>query len=125
MRVFHLLKKKDKHSAAMSTPIKTEKADQSYRAIVRRQFRKNRLAVVSLRVVYVIFFIGIFADFIASEKPLYCKLNGTVHFPVILDYAVSMGISTMPPDLLNVEWLTADYESVIRAPIPYLPLTKD
>ena len=31
----------------------------------------------------------------------------------------------MPPELLNVDWVKADYESVLRAPIPYSPLTQD
>lgn len=52
----------------------TQQADQSYWAVVKRQFNKNRLAVWSLRVVYVIFIVGIFADFLANEKPIYCKL---------------------------------------------------
>ena len=101
-----------------------KQADQSYWSIVKRQFNKNKLAVWSLRVVYVIFFVGIFADFIANEKPIYCKLNGKTYFPVFLDYAVSAGISKMPPELLNIDWVNADYESVLRTPIPYSPLTQ-
>jgi peptide/nickel transport system permease protein len=103
---------------------KKKEADQSYWSIVKRQFKKNRLAVWSLRIVYVIFFFGIFAGFIANEKPFYCKLNGKTYFPIFLDYAVSAGISKMPPELLNIDWVNADYESVLRAPIPYSPLTQ-
>ncbi len=109
----------------MSQEQKNKKPDQSYWGIVKRQFKKNRLAVWSLRVVYLIFFVGIFADFLANEKPLYCKLEGKTHFPVLLDYGVSMGLVKMPPELLNVDWVKADYESVLRAPIPYSPLTQD
>ena len=101
-----------------------KQADQSYWSIVKRQFNKNKLAVWSLRIVYVIFFVGIFAGFLANEKPFYCKLNGKTYFPVFLDYAVSAGISKMPPELLNIDWVNADYESVIRAPVPYSPLTQ-
>lgn len=102
-----------------------QEADQSYWAGVKRQFNKNRLAVWSLRVVYLIFFVGIFADFLANEKPIYCKLDGKTYFPIFTDYAVSLGISKLPPELLNVDWVNADYESVLRTPIPYSPLTQD
>jgi peptide/nickel transport system permease protein len=102
-----------------------KEADQSYWSIVKRQFNKNRLAVWSLRIVYLIFFVGIFADFIANEKPIYCKLEGKTYFPIFTDYAVSLGIANMPPELLNVDWVNADYESVLRTPIPYSPLTQD
>lgn len=109
----------------MSTQQNKNKADQSYWGTVKRQFNKNRSAVWSLRVVYVIFFIGIFADFFANEKPLYCKLDGKTYFPIFREYAVDLGLASMPPELVNVDWLNASYESVLRAPIPYSPLTKD
>jgi peptide/nickel transport system permease protein len=102
-----------------------KKTGQSYWDIVRRQFRKNKLAVWSLRVVYIIVFIGIFADFLANEKPLYCKLDGKTYFPVFVDYGVALGIKKMPPELLNVDWLNANYDAVVKAPIPYSPLTQD
>lgn len=99
--------------------------DQSYWGIVKRQFRKNKLAVWSLRVVYVIFFVGIFADFIANEKPLYCKIDGKSYFPILLEYTSSIGITKMPPELIYMDWLNADYDAVLRAPLPYSPLTQD
>lgn len=109
----------------MSTQKKSNKADQSYWGTVKRQFNKNRSAVWSLRVVYVIFFVGIFADFFANEKPIYCKLDGQTYFPIFREYAVAAGVAGMPSELLNVDWVNANYESVLRAPIPYSPLTKD
>ena len=109
----------------MSNKQNTNKTDQSYWGIVKRQFRKNKLAVWSLRVVYVIFFVGILADFFANDKPLYCKLEGKTYFPVFREYAASLGLTSMQPELLNVDWLHADYEAVVRAPIPYSPLTQD
>ena len=109
----------------MSNKQNTKKADQSYWGIVRRQFGKNKLAVYSLRVVYVIFFVGILADFFANEKPLYCKLNGETYFPVFREYAVELGVAKMPAELINVDWLNANYDAVVRAPIPYSPLTGD
>ncbi|MCB0581057.1 MAG: hypothetical protein KDD10_17335, partial [Phaeodactylibacter sp.] len=45
---------------------------ESYWGIVRRQFRKKRLAVWSLRLLYGLIFIALTADFMANERPLYC-----------------------------------------------------
>lgn len=52
-----------------------ESNENGYWAIVRRQFFKNRLAVWSLRVFYVILFVAITADFIANERPIYCSIK--------------------------------------------------
>lgn len=52
-----------------------ESNENGYWVIVRRQFLKNRLAVWSLRVFYVILFIAITADFIANERPIYCSIK--------------------------------------------------
>lgn len=93
--------------------------DQSYWAIVKRQFKKNRAAVWSLRFLAVIVFIGIFADFIANEKPLMCKYEGKTYFPVLIDYKVALG-GSMPQELNKiVDWKTANYEKVIWPLIPY------
>ena len=99
--------------------------DQSYSAIVKRQFRKNRLAVWSLRVVYLIVFLGLFADFISNEKPLYCKYNGSVYFPVLRGYAVDLGFSKWPEELALVDWKTLEYESVVWPLVPYAPSEMD
>src|ERR1019366_96511 len=104
---------------------KAQDIDQGYWSTVWRQFQKNRLAVWSLRILYVIFFVGTFSSFLANEKPVYCKLNGKTYFPIFLELGVNMGISKMPPELLNIDWINASYESVLRAPIPYSPLTQN
>ncbi len=100
--------------------------DQSYGAIVKRQFRKNRPAVWSLRFLYLIVLIGFLADFIANDKPLYCKIDGESYFPIFRDYAVGLGLAKQPPALMKItDWKTVDYDSVIRTPIPYSPATTD
>jgi peptide/nickel transport system permease protein len=109
----------------MSNTQNTKKSDQSYWAVVGRQFAKNKLAVWSLRVVYALVFVGVFADFIANEKPIYCKLDGKTYFPIFREYAVDLGLARMPTELVNVDWLNANYEAVLRAPVPYSPLTQD
>jgi len=100
--------------------------DQSYGAIVKRQFRKNRLAVWSLRVIYLIIIIGLLADFIANDKPIYCKIDGKSYFPIFKSYAVNFGISKWQPELAKIiKWSNVDYDSVIYPPIPYSPASTD
>lgn len=99
--------------------------DQSYWAIVGRQFRKNKTAVWSLRFVIFIFIFGMSADFLANEKPLYCVYKGNTYFPVFKSYAVGLGLSQWPKELANVSWSEMEYESVVMPPIPYSPTTFD
>ncbi len=100
--------------------------DQSYWAIVKRQFKKNRLAVWSLRILALIMIIGLLTDFIANDKPIYCKIDGKSYFPIFKDYAVSMGLSSWPPELAKViKWSNVDYDSVIFPLVPYSPASTD
>jgi len=98
---------------------------QSYRAIVLRQFRKNRLAVWSLRLLFFLLFIALTADFLANEKPLYCRIDGKVYFPVLKQYAVGLGLSSWEAQFFQKKWTEHDYEQVIWAPIPYSANTID
>lgn len=107
------------------TPAAKKDEDQSYWAIVRRQFRKNRSAVRSLWVLVFIFVIGMSADFIANEKPYYCVIDGETYFPVFKSMGVDLGLAQWPSKLSNVNWRELKYESVVWAPIPYSPTTLD
>jgi peptide/nickel transport system permease protein len=100
-------------------------ADQSYWAVVRRQFRKNRPAVWSMRMLAVLFLIGMTADFIANEKPYYCVINGQSYFPVFKGVGVDLGIAKWPTELSNVTWKELKYDKVIWAPVPYYPSNLD
>lgn len=101
------------------------KEGESYWAIVGKQFRKNRTAVWSLRILAIIFVLGMTADFIANEKPYYCVINGKTYFPVFKGVGVDMGIASWPPELSNVTWNELNYEKVVWAPVPYGPTTLD
>ncbi len=103
----------------IANQVQKPRLDQSYWGIVKRQFKKNRLAVWSLRVVYIIIFIGLTADFIANDKPLYCKYNGTIYFPVLKEYAVNLGIGKWPTELALADWKDLKYEAAVWPPIPY------
>ena len=99
-----------------------QRSSDRYWSIVRGHFRKNRMAVWSLRVLFVLIFIAIFADFIANEKPIICKLDGSWQMPILKQYAIDLGFSDYTADFRTRKWLnTEQYESVIFPPITYSP----
>jgi len=60
--------------------------------ITRRRienFRANRRGYWSLIVFAVIFFVTLFAEFIANDRPLVARVDGRWFFPVVTDYAES------------------------------------
>lgn len=61
----------------------------SYRQIVSSQFKKNKLAVFSLHIIFILLFVFIFADFLANDKPIVMKYQGKTYFPVFREYGVN------------------------------------
>ncbi len=100
-------------------------AGQSYWSIVKNRFRKNHLLAWALRFLYVFLFIAFFSDFIANEKPLYCKIEGKTYFPILKQYAVDLGFSSWERDFFIKDWNEHAYQAVIMAPIPYSATTID
>lgn len=98
---------------------------QSYWARVKRRYLKNKLAKWSLRVLIVIFLIAMFSDFIANEKPLYCKIEGKTYFPILKQYVVDLGLSKWETKFYQTPWQEHEYEKVIMPPIPYSHFTLD
>ena len=92
---------------------------QSYWSLVKHQYRKNKLAMVALYTVIALILLALLADFLANSKPIYCKYNGVIYFPVIKQYAVDFGISKWEPELLNVDFKTLNLESAIWPPIRF------
>lgn len=99
--------------------------DQSYWAYVKRQFAKKKTAVYSLYIVFFFVAVALFAPFLANEKPIVCKYNGNIYFPVFKEIAVGFGIGEFPKELQNVEWKNLNYDFVIFPPVPYLPMNQD
>lgn len=117
--------------------------DQNYWAIVRRQFKKNRLAVWSLRFFFVVVLFALLADFIANDKPIFCNVEITetakngekstrkkVLSPILYQYFVDLGIVKWDRALLNIEWdepakSSLKYNFVLFPPITYMPERTD
>ncbi len=79
----------------------------------------------SLRALYVLLFVAVFADFLANEKPLYCRIEGKTYFPVLQQYAVQLGWAKWKSPFVNADWQALPYEAVLFAPIPYSYYTID
>lgn len=73
--------------------------------------------------VMLVIFIG--ADFIANDKPIYCKVKGETYFPVFKSYLVATGLAKWDANLVNVDWHTIKYEKIIYPLIPYSPENLD
>jgi len=97
----------------------------SYGNLIWRRFRANRAAFWSLRVLYVLIFLAVFGDFIANEKPWYCRIEGQVYFPVFRQYAVNLGIADWEARFRQTDWARQEYEQVLFPPIPYAAHTLD
>ncbi|HMS65977.1 MAG TPA: hypothetical protein PKD83_12080, partial [Ignavibacteria bacterium] len=100
-----------------------KEVDSSYWSFVKYQFKKNKLAMISMYIVMFLVFLALSADFLANSKPLYAVYKGETYFPVLKDYLNTLGISKWNPDMINVNWKTLDnqnkLESVIWTPVPY------
>ena len=101
------------------------KNEQGYWAFVNKQFRKKKTAVISLYIVIVLAVVAVLAPFLANEKPLVCKYNGEVFFPVLKDMAVGFGIGEFQRQFQNVDWKNLNYEWSVFPPVPYLPMNQD
>lgn len=98
---------------------------QDYWSYVKRQFKKNKRAVISLYLVLFLAFVALFADFIANEKPIVCKHEGKVYFPIINEYLTKIKIAKPYTELNNISWIDTKFDFEIRALIPYSPNTQD
>ena len=100
---------------------------EDYWSIIVRQFRKNRIAMVGLALVVLLFVVAIGADFIANDKPLMMSYEGEVYFPVLKDYGVRLGLTRWKPEFQNIKYkeFTADRfgddDWAIFPPITYSP----
>ena len=100
-------------------------------AIKTKNFRKTDISVFSLKsiplwirlVLLIWVFAAVFADQLANELPLTCKIDGERHFP-----AIAESIAKIRGDAsvrLKYRGKADRMESIVRTPIPYSPQTID
>jgi peptide/nickel transport system permease protein len=61
----------------------------SYGQMVWREFVKNRLNVVCLVFIVILFSTAVFASFLANDKPFVIRIDGTLHFPLFRNLTAS------------------------------------
>jgi peptide/nickel transport system permease protein len=103
--------KKEKQIAAKSR----KAVDQSFWSLVRHQFKKNKIALAAFYIILVLFIVAIFADFLAYDKPIIAKYNGTLYVPPVKDYLVGLGLDRWPQELANVEWKDLDAQGKLSS----------
>ena len=110
-----------------STQQQTKKTE-GFWQYVKKQFFKSRVSRYSYYIVVFLAAIAILADFLANEKPLVAHTEGSLHFPVVQDYGVAVGIYERPEylqGLRGMDWREVEYDFVIWPPVPYLPQNLD
>jgi len=123
-----MAKDQDKITQAVADKEELSKAksrkevNQSFWSLVRHQFKKNKIALAALYVVFFLFAIAIFADFLANDKPILAKYDGTLYFPVFKDYLVEMGLDRWSADLVTADWKELDQQGKLSTTI--WPLVK-
>jgi peptide/nickel transport system permease protein len=94
-------------------------------SFVLPQKKEGKLVAWSLRFLCVMAFVALFGDFMANEKPLWCKLEGKHYFPVLKQYAVDLGVAKWDARFLEKSWSEHTFDAVIFPPIPYSASTID
>lgn len=102
---------------------------QSYWSLVKHQFKKNKIALTALYLVYILFSVAILADFLANDKPIFATHKETTYFPVIKDYLVAMGLDRWNAELVNADWrdleAAGDLGTSLWPPIRYRASNQD
>ena len=83
------------------------------------EYQKDKLAMASLVVIISLFFVAIFQDFLAGNKPLVLIENGKYYFPVVIDHKELFGVD------IKQKYLDSDSSFSIFPPIKYSPTEND
>jgi len=100
---------------------------QTYLARVWAELRTQKRAVWGLRIVVTLALVALFADFIASNKPIFLQLESGSYFPLFRDYAVRLGLMQWQPELVGADFAALNRlaEAALWPPIPYAPTAVD
>jgi peptide/nickel transport system permease protein len=95
-------------------PTKKQRKE-GYWRLVSRQYRKRKLAVVSLIVLILLAMVALFAPFLAGSVPIYVVYQGESYWlPNVIGYKALVSVDWD-------RWEPGEGEKAIRPPIPYGP----
>jgi peptide/nickel transport system permease protein len=109
--------------------IPAERKEFNFREYAWKQFRTNKPAVWSVRLLIALMVIAILAPLLANDKPLYCKYKGMTLFPA---FSWSNKVEVNNPDGKTeiiqydiADWKHLELESVVWSLCVYSPSTSD
>ena len=103
----------------------------SFKKYAWTQFKKNKIALVCLYLLFALILLAVFAPFIANDRPLYAKYEGNNLFPAFANDTRtdsifnSNGVFIKELQYDITDWRRLDLTSVVWAPIPYSPSSMD
>lgn len=92
---------------------------------VRQTFWSHRTNRWATRGLVLLILIALLGDFIANEKPIYCKIDGQASFPILKQYGIDAGFVQAEADYFSADWANLEYERVVFPPVPYSAGTFD
>ena len=108
-----------------------QKQNFSFSKYAWNQFKKNKIALVCLYLLFFLIFVAVFAPYIANERPLYAEYKGNKLYPAFADETRKDSIFNSNGSLDEIlqyditDWRILKYEKVIWPLIPYSPGTMD
>jgi peptide/nickel transport system permease protein len=99
----------------------------SFKKYAWAQFKKNKIALVCLYLLFALVILAVFAPYIANERPLYAEYEGNTLYPAFANETRTDSIYNSEGEFVQVlqydiaDWRQLDLESVVWAPIPYSP----
>ena len=99
----------------------------SFKKYAWNQFKKNKIALVCLYLLFTLVIVALFAPYIANERPLYAQYKGYTLYPAFASDNQTdsiFGTSGTLEDVLQydiTDWRSLDLDKVIWPLIPYSP----
>lgn len=98
-----------------------ERVPQSYKRLVWNQFKKKKINFAGLAVIAGLFFIALFASFLASDKPIFASFKGETYILPNLFEPVALRFY----DNTSMREAMGDQDWAVFPPIPFGPLQND
>ena len=98
----------------------------SFKKIIWREFKKDKLAVIALWFIFLLFIIVIFSPLLANNKPIMIKYNGRYYFPIIKNYPIFIKLDSEFRTKFNSDFKEfvksfSNDDFAIFPPVPYSP----
>jgi len=101
------------------------KAKDISRTSLWKEIKNHPASKWALRFTMFLFFIALFANFIANDRPIYCKVKGKTYFPVINQISTNIGFSHIKSPRLGTSWHDFTYEADLWPIIPFASQSLD